>query len=51
MEYNKPMEVTEGQYKKLMTKCAGIVAGRVVQGQYFIKLMIVKYRKYVIDNL
>jgi hypothetical protein len=47
IKYNTPIEVTEKQYRKLMTECAGIVAGRKENGKYYIKVWLMKYAGYV----
>ena len=47
IKYDIPIEVTEKQYRKLMTECAGIVAGREENGKYYIKVWFMKYTEYV----
>lgn len=45
--YDKPIEVTEKQYKKLMTSFSGIVAGRIEGGKYFIKVWLMSYVHHI----
>jgi hypothetical protein len=40
---DKPIEVTEMQYRVLMNECAGIVAGRKAEGKFYIKVWMMKY--------
>ena len=47
LEYDIPEEVTERQYNALMSRCAWIVAGQVLDGKYFIKLWVTKHREYI----
>lgn len=43
-----PVEVTENQYYAAMSKCRGIVAGRIDEsGKYFIKVWLSRYTEYV----
>ena len=47
LEYNKPIEVTENQYRVIMTQLAGICAGKEEDGKFYIKLWMTKYKKNV----
>lgn len=38
IQLDKPIEVTESQYNYLMNVLSGIVAGRIDNGKYFIKI-------------
>ena len=53
IKYDIPIEVTEIQYRTLMDKFSGVVAGRKENGKYYIKVWFMKYAKYVkqyLDN-
>lgn len=44
IKYNQPFEVTEKQYHRLMSQCAGVVAGRKdASGKYYIKVWIMSW--------
>ena len=45
IEYDKPFEVTEAQYKYCMNNFAGIVAGRKSKGKFYIKLWMMAYKE------
>jgi hypothetical protein len=48
IQYNIPIEVTEGQYRKIMRTLAGVVAGRKDEdGKYWVKLWFMKYRNHL----
>lgn len=47
MQYDRPFEVTKSQYEKVMNHCKGIVAGRISDDRYFIKLWLMSHRNYV----
>lgn len=47
IQYDTPFEVTEYQYRLLMSKCGGIVAGRIEDGRYYIKVWLMRYKKEV----
>jgi hypothetical protein len=47
IKYDTPIEVTESQYRKLMSDFAGIVAGRQENGRYFIKVWMMKYKEQI----
>jgi hypothetical protein len=47
IEYDKPFEVSEKQYKELMHKLSGVVAGRSENGKYYIKVWIMRYATLV----
>ena len=49
--YNTSVEVTEKQYNAVIVRCAGIIAHRIENGKYFIKLWIPRYRKEVLEIL
>ena len=51
LKYNEPLEVTKKQYDVLIVECAGIIAHKIIDGKYFIKLWMPKYKKLVIDIL
>jgi hypothetical protein len=45
--YNTPIEVTQKQYNICMNTLSGIVAGRFDNGKYYIKVLLMKYKKEV----
>jgi hypothetical protein len=47
IRYNVPIEVTQRQYNICMNNLSGIVAGRVDDGKYYIKIFLMKYKKEV----
>lgn len=47
IRYNVPIEVTQRQYSICMSALSGIVAGRVEDGKYYIKVFLMKYKKEV----
>jgi hypothetical protein len=51
MNYNEPFQVTPDQYRALMNKCSGIVAGRVdEQGNHWCKVWRMKY-KWMVEKI
>ena len=51
IEYNKPVEVTEEQYKYLTREFAGIIAHNKKEGKYYIYVWIMKYAGMVEEYL
>ena len=51
LPYNTPVQVTDKQYNLLMSRFAGVVAGRIEGGKYFIMLWLVAWRKEVIKMI
>ena len=47
IKYDVPFEVTKTQYIALMKDCSMIVAGRVDNDKYLIKVWMMKYLPYV----
>ena len=47
IKYDTEIEVTAAQYSVLTTHLAGIVAHRQEAGKYYIKVLLMKYSKYV----
>lgn len=47
IRYNVPIEVTQRQYNICMNNLSGIVAGRVDDDKYYIKIFLMKYKKEV----
>jgi hypothetical protein len=45
--YNTPIEVNQKQYNVCMNTLSGIVAGRVSDGKYYIKVLWMRYKKSV----
>jgi hypothetical protein len=51
IEYDTPIEVTKEQYHLVMTEASGIVAGRIDNGKYYIKVWMMSYANYVVKLL
>jgi len=51
LPYDTETEVTEKQYHKAVIHCEGIIAHRSEDGKYYIKLLLTKYRDYVLQIL
>lgn len=51
IKYDTPYEVNERQYKALWKDWSWIVAFRVEDGKYFIKLWRLKYKEHVLNVL
>ena len=47
IKYDVPIEVTKSQYEILMNDCSGIVAGRIEDGKYYIKVWLMRYKDMV----
>jgi hypothetical protein len=47
IEYNKPIEVTQKQYGRIMTELKGVYAEKFENGKYFIKVWIMSCKKNV----
>lgn len=47
IEYDQQFEVTKEEYKFLMDKFAGIVAGREEGEKFYCKVLLFKYAKHV----
>lgn len=45
--YNQPIEVNQKQYNVCMNTLSGIVAGRMSNGKYYIKVLLIRYKKDV----
>jgi len=45
--YNTPIEVNHKQYNVCMNTLSGIVAGRVSDGKYYVKVLFMRYKKKV----
>jgi hypothetical protein len=45
--YNTPIEVNKRQYQACMSNLSGIVAGRISDGKYYIKVFLMRYKKNV----
>ena len=45
--YNIPIEVNQKQYNVCMNTLSGIVAGRVADGKYYIKVLLMRYKKNI----
>ena len=43
IQYDKPIQVSEDKYRFLMNKFCGIIAGRVDNGKFYIKVWLMKY--------
>ena len=47
IEYNKPIEVTQKQYGRIMTELKGVCAGKVEDGKYYIKIWLMSWKQNV----
>jgi hypothetical protein len=52
IEYDKPIEVTEKQYRYMIEEFKGIIAHRIdEQNKYWIKVWYMKYAKQIENHL
>jgi hypothetical protein len=51
IKYDTPVEVNERQYNASMRLLSGIVAGRIENGKYYIKIWFMKYVPYLTQIL
>ncbi len=47
IEYNKPIEVTQKQYGRIMTELKGVCAGKFEDGKYYIKVWLMSWKQNV----
>lgn len=47
IQYNKPIEVSQKQYGRIMTELKGVCAGKVENGKYYIKVWIMSWKPIV----
>ena len=47
IEYNKPIEVSQKQYSRIMTELKGVCAGKVENGKYYIKVWLMNWKSNV----
>lgn len=47
IEYNKPIEVTQKQYGRIMTELKGVCAGKIEDGKYYIKVWLMNWKQNV----
>ena len=47
VDYDKPIEVSQKQYARIMTELKGVCAGKIENGKYFIKLWLISWRSNV----
>jgi hypothetical protein len=47
LKYDTQFEVSKEEYDRLMTECAGIVAGREEDGKFYCKILLMPYIKEV----
>lgn len=47
IQYNKPIEVSQKQYGRIMTELKGVCAGKVENGKYYIKVWIMSWKSNV----
>lgn len=47
IQYNKPIEVTQKQYGRIMTELKGVCAGKVEDGKYYIKVWLMSWKQNV----
>jgi len=51
IEYNVQIEVTEKQYNKSINRLNGIVAYRKENGKFYIKPLLIQYKKEIQEIL
>lgn len=49
IKYDTPTEVTEKQFKIIMTDLSGTCAGKKIDGKFFIKLWVMKYKQDILN--
>lgn len=47
INYDKPIEVSQKQYSRIMSELKGVCAGNIKDGKYFIKIWIMAWRSNV----
>ena len=47
IEYDKPIEVTQKQYGRIMTELKGVCAGKVEDGKYYVKFWLMNWKQNV----
>jgi hypothetical protein len=47
IRYDKPIEVSDKQYSRIMTQLKGVCSGRIENGKYFIKVWLMSWSKDV----
>jgi hypothetical protein len=47
IEYDKPFEVTEAQYRYLIIEYSGAIAHRKENGKFYIKLWTMSYKEEI----
>lgn len=48
LHYDMPIQVTENQYRRIMSELKGVCAGRVENGTYYIKLWLMSWKTNLI---
>lgn len=48
LKYDTPIEVTENQYRRIMSELKGVCAGRIENGKHYIKLWLMAWKSNVI---
>lgn len=48
LQFDTPVEVTETQYKRIMSELKGVCAGRIENGKHYIKLWLMSWKSNVI---
>ena len=51
IRYNEPVEVTQAQYIRIMSRFGGHCFGRQDKGKFFIKLGLSRYKKLIEKEL
>lgn len=48
LHYDMPIQVTENQYRRIMSELKGVCAGRVENGNHYIKLWLMSWKTNLI---
>lgn len=54
IQYNKPIEVTQSQYHRLMSELKGVCAGKIENEKFYIKVWIMSWKKniqWILENV
>jgi hypothetical protein len=47
IKYDTPIEVSKKQYDIIINDFSGVVAHRTENGKYFVKVLLMKYSKFI----
>lgn len=43
IKFNTPIEVTEKQYRRIMSELKGVCAGKIEDGKYYVKVWLMSW--------